>query len=74
MKIPENSAVMLTAMLFRLSLIFRSARIAGAILRVVCANSQNVMTARTMPVISLLLPWYDPVGVERFIMELRLCE
>ena len=35
MKIPENSAVMLTAMLFTLSLIFRSARIAGAIFSVV---------------------------------------
>ena len=72
-KIPENSAVMLTAMLFKLSLMFRSARIAAAILRVVCAKSQNVTTARTTPVIRRLPPWYDPVAVEGLMMKLRLC-
>src|ERR1043165_265484 len=56
MKIPENRAVMLTAILFRLSLIRNSSRIAGATFSVVCAKSQKLMTARTMPRISLLAP------------------
>ncbi len=56
MKMPENSAVMLTAMLFRLSLIPNSSRIVGATFSVVCAKSQKVMTARTMPTMSLLAP------------------
>ena len=54
MKMPENRAVMLTAILFRLSLIPSSSRIVGATFSVVCAKSQKVMTARTIPTISLL--------------------
>ncbi len=42
---PENSAVMQTAMLLRLSLIWRSARIVGATFSVVWAKSQKVTTA-----------------------------
>src|SRR5690349_6510381 len=56
MKIPENRAVMLTAILFRLSLIRNSSRIVGATFSVVCAKSQKLMTARTMPRMSLLAP------------------
>src|ERR1044072_2164935 len=56
MKMPENRAVMLTAILFRLSLIPNSSRIVGATFSVVCAKSQKVMTARTMPTMSLLAP------------------
>src|SRR5689334_14280834 len=54
MKIPENRAVMLTAILLRLSLMRNSSRIVGATFSVVWANSQKVITARTMPRISLL--------------------
>src|ERR1044072_5571681 len=56
MKIPENRAVMLTAMLFRLSVIRNSSRIVGATFSVVWAKSQKLMTARTMPRMSLLAP------------------
>src|SRR3712207_1337226 len=55
---PENRAVMLTAMLIRLSLIRSSSRIVGATFSVVCAKSQKVMTARTIPKISLSVPRY----------------
>ena len=56
MKVPENNAVILTAMLLTLSVIRRSARIAGATFKVVCANNQNVTTASTIPTMSLLSP------------------
>lgn len=56
MKIPEKSAVMLTAMLLTASEICSSSRIAGATFSVVCANSQKVITARTMPRMSSLSP------------------
>lgn len=38
MKLPENDALMLTAMLLTLSAIRRSSRIAGATFNVVCAK------------------------------------
>jgi hypothetical protein len=56
MKIPEKRAVMLTAVLLRLSVMARLSRIAGAMFSVVCAKSQNVITARTMPTISASVP------------------
>src|ERR1044071_4802188 len=58
MKMPEKRAVMLTAMLVRLSLMRRSSRIAGATFSVVCAKSQKVTTARTIPKMSLSVPRY----------------
>src|SRR5687768_12682306 len=58
MKMPEKRAVMLTATLIRLSLIRSSSRIVGATFSVVCAKSQKVMTARTIPKMSLSVPRY----------------
>ena len=49
MKMPENSAVMATAMFIMLASRPRSFCMAGAMFRVVCAKSQNVMTPRMMP-------------------------
>ena len=54
--IPENSAVMLTAMLLSLLVICRSSRMVGATFKVVWAKSQKVTTARTIPRINRLLP------------------
>ena len=56
MKMPENSAVMATAMFIMLASRPRSFCIAGAMFRVVCAKSQNVMTPRMIPYSSLSLP------------------
>jgi hypothetical protein len=58
MTMPENKAVILTAMLLTLSAIRKSSRIVGATFKVVCANNQKVTTARTIPRTSLLSPWY----------------
>src|ERR1044072_3727044 len=55
---PEKRAVMLTAMLMRLSLSRSSSRIVGATFSVVCAKSQKVTTARTIPKMSLSVPRY----------------
>src|SRR6185295_16208332 len=55
---PEKRAVMLTAMLIRLSLSRSSSRIVGATFSVVCAKSQKVTTARTIPKMSLSVPRY----------------
>ena len=71
MKVPENSAVMLTALLLTLDEIRRSFRMAGATFNVVCANSQNAVTASTMPRIRRSSPrygtaplvWPDAAGV-----------
>ena len=49
MKMPENSAVIDTAMFMTLVATLRSAAIAGAILRVVWANNQKANTPRMMP-------------------------
>ena len=56
MKMPENSAVIDTAMFMTLVATLRSAAIAGAMLRVVWANSQNASTPRMMPKRSLSSP------------------
>lgn len=50
MKIPENSVVMDTARFPRVRSIPSDLWIPGMTLRRVCANSQKLMTARTMPV------------------------
>ena len=44
MKMPENNAVIDTAMFMMLVATSRSAAIAGAMLSVVCANNQNAST------------------------------
>ena len=59
MKMPENSAVMDTAMFMTLVATPRSLAIAGAILRVVCANSQKARTPKMMPKRSLSSPRYE---------------
>ena len=56
MKMPENSAVIDTAMFMTLVEMLRSAAIAGAMLRVVWANSQNARTPRMIPKRSLSSP------------------
>ena len=58
MKMPENSAVMDTAMFMTFVATARSAAIAGAMLRVVWANSQKASTPRMMPKRSLSSPRY----------------
>ena len=58
MKMPENSAVIDTAMFMTLVATLRSAAIAGAMLRVVWANSQKASTPRMMPKRSLSSPRY----------------
>ena len=58
MKMPENNAVIDTAMFMTLVGTSRSAAIAGAMLRVVCANSQKASTPRMMPTSSLSSPRY----------------
>src|SRR6186997_3151289 len=59
MKMPENSAVIDTAVFMTLVATPRSAAIAGAIFRVVCANSQKASTPRMMPKRSLSSPRYE---------------
>ena len=49
MKIPENNAVIDTAMFIRFVSIPRSRAITGEMFRVVCANSQNASTPKMMP-------------------------
>jgi hypothetical protein len=49
MKIPENSAVIDTAIFITLVVTARSAAIAGAMFRVVCAKSQKASTPRMIP-------------------------
>jgi hypothetical protein len=56
MKMPENSAVIDTAMFMTLVATARSAAMAGAMFKVVWANSQNASTPRMMPKRSLSLP------------------
>jgi hypothetical protein len=56
MKMPENSAVIDTAMFMTLVGTLRSLAIAGAMLRGVWANSQKANTPRIMPKRSLSLP------------------
>ena len=58
MKMPENSAVIDTAMLMTFVPTSRVAAIVGAILRVVWANSQKASTPRMMPKSSLSSPRY----------------
>src|ERR1044072_1431138 len=65
---PEKRAVMLTAMLMRLSLSRSSSRIVGATFSVVCAKSQKVTTARTIPKMSLSVPRYSP-GAAAAVVE-----
>ena len=56
MKMPENRAVIDTAMFMTLVATLRSAAIAGAMLRVVWANNQKANTPRMMPKRSLSSP------------------
>src|SRR5690606_17190367 len=58
MKIPENRAVMATAMFMVSAVTPRSRLMSGAMFRVVWANSQKAMTPMMMPKRSLSLPWY----------------
>jgi hypothetical protein len=67
-KLAEHRAVMLTAMLVRLSLIRSSSRIVGAIFSIVCAKSHKVMTARTIPKVSLSVPRYS-AGTPAAVVE-----
>ena len=60
MKMPEKRAVIDTAMFITLVVTPRSALIAGEMLSVVCAKSQNARTPKMMPKRSLSLPRYDP--------------
>lgn len=56
MKMPENSAVMATAMFIVVGARPSSSPMSGAMLSVVWANSQNVSTPRTMPNSTRSLP------------------
>jgi hypothetical protein len=56
--LPENRALMLTAVLLTLSVIPRLSRMAGAMFSVLCAKSQNVNTASTMPKMTVSVPRY----------------
>ena len=56
MKMPENSAVIDTAMFITLVSIPRSAAMVGAMFSVVWANSQKASTPRIMPKRSRSLP------------------
>ena len=56
MKMPENKAVMDTAMFMTLVVTTRSAAMAGAMLSVVCAKSQKARTPKMMPKSSLSSP------------------
>ena len=49
MKIPENSAVIDTAMFITVVSIPRSSAITGEMFSIVCANSQNASTPKMMP-------------------------
>jgi len=57
MKMPENSAVMETAMFISDCWTPRSWAISGEIFSVVWANSQKARTPRMMPKRSLSFPW-----------------
>lgn len=57
MKMPENSAVIATAMFIMLASSPRSFCMSGATFKVVWANNQNAITPMMMPNKSLSLPW-----------------
>ena len=62
MNMPENSAVMATAIFIRLASSPRSLCISGAMFSVVWANSQNVSTPKIIPKSNLSFP-LNPVAV-----------
>ena len=55
-KIPENRAVILTAILLVFTSMPKSVRMVGAIFKVVCAKSQKVITPKTIPSSNLSFP------------------
>ena len=62
MKMPENSAVIATALFMVLDSIPRSRCMSGATFSVVWANSQNVTTPRMIPKSKRSLPWNPGVA------------